>query len=120
MSLAVPHVQPEPSGAPAHPESVGQAWRWELRRQLTTVRDLLVAESPSAYDGWLAAREARGMRERTLLLRRVAALGDVVQTGSELVARAEVGRLLGDVERHRRRMRGLQWDAVQLELGGSE
>ena len=118
MSLAVPHVQPEPAGAPV--PTTGQAWRWELRRQLTTVRDLLHAESPTAYDGWLAAREARGMRERTLLLRRVAALGDVVQTASEPVARAEVGRLLADVERHRRRLRNLQWDAVQLELGGEE
>ena len=120
MSLAPPHLQPEPSGAPTPAASAGQAWRWELRRQLTTVRDRLVAEAPEAYDGWLAAREARGMRERTLLLRRVAALGEVVQTASEPVARAEVERLVGDVERHQRRLRSLQWDAVQLELGGSE
>ena len=69
MSLAVPH-------APARP---GRARRTAVPRgscdaQLAAVRDLLVAESPAAYDGWLAAREARGMRERTLLLRRVAAL----------------------------------------------
>lgn len=120
MSLAASDVQPDPAGAPVSHSSAGQAWRWELRRQLAAVRDLLVAESPAAYDGWLAAREARGMRERTLLLRRVAALGDVVQTAAEAVARAEVGRLVGDVDRHRRRLRSLQWDAVQLELGGSE
>ena len=120
MSLAASHFQPEPSGAPAPDTSAGHAWRSELRRQLTVIRDVLVAEAPAAYDGWLVAREARGMRERTLLLRRVAALGDVVQSASELVARAEVARLLGDVERHQRRLRNLQWDAVQLELGGSE
>lgn len=120
MSLAAPHVQPDSSGAPVPPAAAGEAWRWELGRQLITARDLLVAEAPAAYDGWLAAREARGMRERTLLLRRVAALGDVVQTSPEVVARAEVGRLLGDVERHQRRLRSLQWDSVQLELGGSE
>ena len=114
MNLAVPHV---PSAAAA---SAGQAWRWELRRKLIAVRDLLTVESPAAYDGWLAARAARGMRERTLLLRRVAALGDVVQTATEAVARTEVARLLGDIDRYRRRARELQWDDVQLELGGSE
>jgi hypothetical protein len=115
MSLTA-HLQPEPPGA----TPAGQAWRWDLRRQLIAARDLLTVESPTAYDGWLAARGARGARERVLLLRRIAALGDVVQTAPELVARAEVSRLLGDVERHRRRVRDLQWDDVQLELGGSE
>jgi hypothetical protein len=115
MSLTA-HLQPDPPGA----TPTGQAWRWDLRRQLAAVRDLLTGESPTAYDGWLAARGARGAREQALLLRRVAALGDVVQTAPEAVARAEVKRLVGDVERHRRRARDLQWDAVQLELGGSE
>lgn len=117
MNLAARHLDPVPPGSPA---PGAQAWRWELRRQLTAVRDQLAAESPAAYDGWLAAREARGLRERTLLLRRVAALGDLVQTASEPTARGEVARLLGDVERHRRRLRNLQLDSVQLELGGSE
>ena len=114
MSLAVPHLQPDPA-APA-----GSTSRAELRRQLAIVRDVLVAEAPGADDGWLAAREARGARERTLLLRRVGALGDLVRTAPESVARAEVSRLLGDVERHQRRARALLWDSVQLELGGSE
>ena len=114
MSLAVPHVQPDPAA------SAGLPSRGELRRQLAAVHDLLVSESPAAYDGWLAAREARGMRERTLLLRRVAALGEIVRTATKPVARAEVGRLLADVERHRRRARAMLWDSVQLEIGGSE
>jgi len=116
MSLTA-HLQPDPRSAPA---VAGEAWRWELRRRLTELRDQLAAETTAAYDGWLAAREARGLRERTLLLRRVATLGDVVQTAPESVARAEVARLLGDVERHGRRARALHRDAVQLELGGSE
>lgn len=114
MSLAVPHLQPDPT-APA-----GQSWRQELRRQLSAVRDVLAAEAPAAYDAWLAPREERGLRERTLLLRRIAALGDLVRSAPEPVARAEVARLLGDVERHQRRVRALHWDSVQLELGGSE
>jgi len=117
MSIVAHHRQ---HGSPAHPMPAGQAWRWELRRTLIAVRHALTGESPAAYDGWLAARGARDARERTLLLRRVAALGDVVQTATEAVARSEVARLLGDVERHRRRVRFLHWDAVHLELGGSE
>ena len=109
-----------PHGPPERPLPAGQAWRWELRRTLAAVRDALMGESPAAYDGWLAARVARDTRERALLLRRVAALGDVVQSATESVARSEVTRLLGDVDRHRRRCRDLHWDSVQLELGGSE
>lgn len=121
----VPRLEPEPGSAPpqagaAPPQAAGQASRWDLRRRLDRARDLLMAEPPAAYDGWLAAREARGMRERTLLLRRVAALGALVQTAPEGVVESEVDRLVADVERHRRRTRALQWDAVQLELGGSD
>ena len=114
MSLASSHLDPDPSVPPA------ETWRWGLRRQLAEMTDLLLAETPEAYDGGLVAREARGTRERTLLLRRAAALASVVHVAPEPVARAEVQRLVGDVERHRRRARDRQWDSVQLELGGSE
>lgn len=115
MSLASSHLGPHPSVA-----SLTESWRWGLRRRLAEVQDLLVAETPTTYDGGLVAREARGARERTLLLRRASALGSLVHVAAESVARAEVERLVGDVERHRRRARDRQWDAVQLELGGSE
>lgn len=115
MNLAVPHLQPDPIGAP-----VGQPWRFELRRQLAALRDQLAGETSAAYGGWLAAREERGLRERTLLLRRIGAIGQVVQAAPEPVARAEVDRLAADVARHHRRARALARDAVQLELGGSE
>jgi len=114
MSLASSHLDPDPAAPSA------ETWRWGLRRRLAEMHDLLMAETPAAYDGGLAAREARGTRQRTLLLRRAAALGSVVHVAPESVARAEVERLVGDVERHRRRARDRQWDAVQLELGGSD
>lgn len=98
-----------------------EAWRWQVRRVMAEVRDLLVAERPTSYDGWLAARAAGMLRERDLLLARLAELGPLVlhdQRVDELKLRLE--RLLADVERHQQRRRDLIWDEVELELGGSE
>ncbi|QZY29279.1 hypothetical protein [Nocardioides coralli] len=97
------------------------AWRWQARRTLGDVRDLLTAESQASDDGWLAARGAGMLRERDALLERLAALGPRVfrEPGLEGV-RADVRRLLVDVEHHLQRRRDLVWDEVELELGGSE
>lgn len=97
------------------------AWRWQVRRTLAEVRDLISAESPADYDGWLAARGASMLRERNALLERLAELGPRVLREPTLDAvRADVRRLLVDVEHHLQRRRDLAWDEVELELGGSE
>lgn len=97
-----------------------EAWRWQVRRMLSELRDLLAVDS-GPYGGWLAAREAGMLRERNALLGRVAALGPQVlrdPSGDQL--RTELRRLLVDVDRHLQRRRDLAWDEVELELGGSE
>jgi hypothetical protein len=102
----------------AHP---ADAWRWQVRRLIGEVRDLLVHETPASYDGWLAARGAGMIRERNTLLGRLAALGPRVlhdPAGDEVLA--ELRRLLADVEHHLQRRRDLVWDEVEMELGGSE
>lgn len=98
----------------------GDGWRWETRRRLAALRDLLVAESTVPYDGWLAARSGRVARERALLLRRVGDLGALVNDQPQPVVSAELRRLTDAVERHRQRTRDLLWDEVELELGGSD
>ena len=115
MTVASPsHLSPTPPG-PA-----GDGWRWEARRVLAQVRDVLAAESSAPYDGWLAARGGRLLRERDLLLQRLARLTTLVQAGAATAVHAELARLLEDVARHQQRERDLHWDAVELELGGSD
>lgn len=97
------------------------AWRWEARRLLADLRDLLLAESPAAYDGWLAARGDGMLRERTLLLTRLSVVATrALQEPSAERVREELGRLLVDADHHLQRRRDLAWDEVELELGGSE
>lgn len=96
------------------------AWRWQVRRALIDVRDLLTADAPGAHDGWLAARGAGVQRERNALLGRLGQLGPRVLREPMAEVRGEVRRFLVDVEHHLQRRRDLVWDEVELELGGSE
>ena len=97
------------------------SWRWRARALLADLRDLLVTDSPTAYDGWLAARGAGMLRERDMLLSRLGVIGSQVShepaTGG---VRHQLRRLVVDVEHHLQRRRDLVWDEVELELGGSE
>lgn len=96
-------------------------WRWRVRQQLAAVRDLLVAETGSATDGWTAAREVSMLRERNSLLARVGELGgQVLEHPDADLVHAELQRLLVDLGHHVQRLNDLAYDAVELELGGSE
>ena len=110
------------SAAAAHPDRAASASeRWHARRSLSDLRDRLVNDSPISSDGWLAARGAGMIRERDALLGRLAVLGPrVLQEPAIKDVRAELSRLVVDVERHLQRRRDLVWDEVELELGGSD
>jgi hypothetical protein len=96
-------------------------WRWEVRQRMAEVRDALLAESDHGGDGWLAAREVGLVRERNVLLGRLSALGPRVLEDPDVdEVRSELHRLLVDVSHHLQRVRDLAYDAVELELGGSE
>ena len=113
------HVPLADSGAPeaGSPDS----WRWRARQLLADLRDVLVTDSPTASDGWLAARGAGMLRERDTLLARIGTIGiQLLQEPAIGGTRAEVNRLVVDVEHHLQRRRDLAWDEVELELGGSD
>lgn len=121
MTVAAPGpILAEPPGPRPPTAAGGERWRWEARHRLAQVRDSLAEEPSSPYDGWLAARGGRMQRERAVLLRRLADLGRLALKQPEPVVRSELRRFLVDVERHLQRARDLQWDEVELELGGSD
>jgi hypothetical protein len=96
-------------------------WRWLVRHRMAGVRDALAIEAARDGDAWLAARELTLQRERTALLRRLAALGPMVLEAPDVESvRADLKRLVCDLERHRQRLNDLVYDSVTLELGGSE
>lgn len=99
-----------------------EAWRWQVRRQLSAVRDaLLDSNGLDAGDGWLTARGGSVRRERDALLDRVARLGPAVLASPDVPRlRQELHRLRVDLARHLQHRRDLAWDEVELELGGSE
>ena len=97
------------------------AIRWLVRHRMAGVRDALAVEGSRGGDAWLAAREQTLHRERSALLRRLAALGPRVLDAPDVEGvRAELLRLVGDLERHRQHLNDLVYDSVTLELGGSE
>lgn len=96
-------------------------WRWLLRRQLSALREALAEPTLPAGDGWLAARCGTSDRERLQLLGRVNALttGLLDRLDTDRVA-SEVRRLVLDIEHYRQRVHDLVYDAVAMEIGGSE
>ena|SRR5689334_4905884 len=96
-------------------------WRWLVRHRMAGVKDALVRERSGHGEAWLAAREQSLHRERAALLRRLAALGpDVLEAPDVEEVRAELVRLVSDLDRHRRHLNDLVYDSVSMELGGSE
>lgn len=99
-----------------------RVWRWLVRHRMAGVHDVLAASDRSRdSDAWLAAREMSLHRERLGLMRRLAELGPRVLDEPDVEpVRAELYRLVGDLERHHQHLNDLVYDSVSLELGGSE
>ena len=95
-------------------------WRWLVRHRMAGVKEALTREYAHP-DGWLAARSHALALERDALVRRLTELGPAVLEAPDVEpVRAELHRLVRDLERHRQRLNDLAYDSVSLELGGSE
>ncbi len=100
-------------------------WRWTVRQRMGSVRDALIGEvgdeTSGQDDGWLAARGGSAFRERNVLLGRLSDLGAPVLESPDIEAiRVELKRLVSDIGRHLQRLHDLAYDAVEMEIGGSE
>jgi len=97
------------------------AWRWTVRQRMAEVRDVLVAETTAHDNAWLAARGGSVRRERNALLLRLGELGPQVLEVEDLeTVRTLLRRVVQDLEHHLQRVSDLAYDAVGLEIGGSE
>ncbi|MGN6251457.1 MAG: hypothetical protein ACTHNS_06555 [Marmoricola sp.] len=105
--------------APAGGHARDELWRDVLHRRLTAVREALAEEAPLLRDGWLNARDVARERDRCRLLERVRSLTTGVPAPGAASSR-ELHRLGADLEHYRQRLHDLAYDAVGLELGGSE
>ncbi|WP_426242992.1 hypothetical protein [Nocardioides sp. LHG3406-4] len=95
-------------------------WRWQVRRQLAPLREVIVSPAGPTED-WLAARRGGCQRERTVLVRRLSDLGPRVLHDADLDRLCrDLRHLLDDVRHHEQRCNDLVYDEVELELGGSE
>ena len=72
-------------------------------------------------DGWLDARDRNTDRTRRRLVQRVVSMGPrVLERPEAETSLRELRRLAHDLEHYRQRVHDLVYDAVELELGGSE
>jgi hypothetical protein len=107
--------------APRHEGRGLGNWRWTVRQRMASVREGLARETADGSDSWLAARESSVLRDRNALMTRLTVLGQGVLEAPEVEqVRVELKRLVTDIQHHRQKLHDLAYDAVELELGGSE
>jgi hypothetical protein len=116
LETAISELRQIVADDPSAPE-----WRWNVRRQLSEVKEALAQPQPRQPEAWLAARAHLSNRDRSQLQGRVMAVsaGVLEKMDAETIVR-EVRRLVTDLEHLVQRMHDLVYDSVSLELGGSE
>lgn len=107
--------------APHADGAVLDGWRRLAQQRLRDLRTALTAEDDPTEDAWLAARSGVLRHERDMLVARIGdLLGAVLGSPQVEALRADLRRYLTDVTHHVQRRHDLAYDAVELELGGSE
>jgi hypothetical protein len=103
------------------PPRFRRSWGHIVRLRAARVAEVLTAESPVAVDSWLAARVGHLDRERNRLLTRLTVLATMLGESSEIESvRDSFNRLVLDVRHHHQRVNDLTYDALALDVGGSE
>ena len=94
------------------------AWRVAVRERLQRVRAGMT-EPLGSRDGWLVARTQHADRDRRALLDRITATTSRVSDARPAsTVLPEIRRLSRDLAHYRQRLTDLDYDAVELELGG--
>src|SRR3954453_2276017 len=103
------------------PLRVQQTWRARVRDQLAAICEALSEERTGTSDSWLSARAGHLHRERNRLIARVSVLAGMVAESADVEpVRLALLRVAQDVQHHAQRVSDLMYDAVAMEVGGSE
>jgi hypothetical protein len=98
-----------------------QSWRLNVRQGLLGLADALCDEASPGEDSGLSARESSLARERRRLLSQASLLAPEVAETSDLDGvRRKLLRFVRDVQHYTQRVHDLLYDAVGMEVGGSE
>ncbi len=111
--------------AVAAPPRLQQSWRFLVRKRLARVEEALAAdhdaERATESEPWLEPRAAQLHREQVRLRSRTSVLAATVHEATDLGAvRESLGRLVADLQHHLQRVNDLTYDAVDLDVGGSD
>ena len=105
----------------ASPTTLQQSWRHIVQQRVSAVQEALTAERATAADTWLDARCTHLRRERDRLLARLSVLGTTVLDATDPEPlRKSLHRLVVDLHHHQQRINDLAYDAVAMEVGGSD
>lgn len=103
------------------PPQLEQSWRYLIKQRLTWVDAALAADNHHDADPWLHPRLDRLDRERSLLQGRTSVLAATICDAVDLQpVRESLSRLVHDLEHYQQRVNDLAYDAVDMDVGGSE
>lgn len=103
------------------PLRLQESWRRTVREQLATICEALYEERTGTSDSWLSARAGHLHRERNRLIARISVLAGMVAESADVEPlRQSLLRIAQDVQHHAQRVSDLVYDAVAMEVGGSE
>lgn len=103
------------------PPRLQQSWRYLVKQRLTWIASALAAEQEDEPESWQHPRLEQLTRERARLLGRTSELADTVCDVPDLgPVRTSLRRLVQDLQHYQQRQNDLVWDAVEVDVGGSE
>jgi hypothetical protein len=111
----------ELAGALTGPTGMSQSWLHLVRQRVGRVVEELTSEQTQVGESWLSPRSSHLHRERTRLLIRLNALLAMAEEESDTEpVRRNLLRLVTDLHHHHQRVNDLFYDAVAMDVGGSE
>lgn len=103
------------------PPRLQQSWRYLVKQRLTWVDAALASDGSTDDEPWLQARAAQLQRERARLQSRTTVLAGTVCDAVDLdPIRQSLARLVLDLQHYQQRVNDLVYDAVDLDVGGSD
>jgi hypothetical protein len=103
------------------PPRLQQSWRYLVKQRLNWVDAALASDASPDAEPWLQPRLEGLHRERARLMGRTSLLASTICEAVDLEpVRESLARLVHDLERYQQRVNDVAYDAVDMDVGGSE